>query len=157
MVSVAKGASEVLDEENRARLKQTLKDLSDVAQTVAARKDQMDQGLTGAAQSAENLAKMTKSLNEQVPALLARINKSAAALQTLTEELAQTSKAVGAVVSDTKPELEQFSRQTLPETSLLVAELRQLTGSLNRIARDIEREPDTLIFGRKHPSRGPGE
>jgi phospholipid/cholesterol/gamma-HCH transport system substrate-binding protein len=155
--TVAKGASEVLDEENRARLKQTLKDLSDVAQTVAARNDQMDQGLTGAAQSAENLAKMTKSLNEQVPALLARINKSAAALQTLTEELAQTSKAVGAVVSDTKPELEQFSRQTLPETSLLVAELRQLTGSLHRIARDIEREPDTLIFGRKHPSRGPGE
>ncbi len=155
--AVAKGASEVLDEENRARLKQTLKDLSDVAQTVAARKDQVDRGLSGALQSAENLAKMTTSLNEQVPALLARINKSAAALQTLTEELAQTSRAVGRVINDTKPELEQFSRQTLPETGALVTELRQLTSSLHRLALELEREPDQLVFGRKPPARGPGE
>lgn len=154
---LAKGASEVVDEENRARLKQTLKDLSEVAQTVAAHKDQLDRGLTGAERSADNLAKMTASLNEQVPLFLARINKSAVALQRLTDELAVTSKAVGTLVNETKPEVEQFSRQTLPESGQLVSELRQLTGTLNRVVRDLEREPNALVFGKQAPRRGPGE
>ncbi len=154
---LAKGASEVVDEENRVRLKQTLKDLSEVAQTIAAHKDQLDRGLTGAERSADNLAKMTLSLNEQVPLLLARINKSALSLQRLTDELAVTSKAVGALVNETKPEVEQFSRQTLPESSLLVSELRQLTGTLNRVVRDLEREPNALVFGKPAQRRGPGE
>lgn len=155
--TVAKGAAEVLDEDNRAALKHTIKDLSEVVQTVSAHKVQMERGLDSAAQSADNLVKVTVALNEQVPVLLARINKSAAALRTLTEELAQTSKAVGSVVNETKPELEQFSRQTLPETGLLVTELRQLAGTLSRVARDLEREPNSLVFGRTAPPRGPGE
>lgn len=155
--TVAKGAAEVLDEDNRAALKRTIKDLSEVAQMVAAHKAQVEHGLEGAAQSADNLVKVTGTLNEQVPALLAKINASAAALRTVTEELAHTSKAVGAVVKDTRPELERFSRQTLPETGLLVTELRQLAATLSRVARDLEREPNSLVFGRTAPSRGPGE
>ena len=154
---LAKAASDVVDEENRVRLKQTLRDLSDVAQAVASHKEQLDRGLTGAERSAENLAKMTGALDEQVPVLLAHINRSAAALQKLTDELATTSKAVGTLINDTKPEIEQFSRQTLPETAALVSELRQLTGTLNRVARDLEREPNALVFGRSSPRRGPGE
>lgn len=155
--TVVKGAGEVLDEENRLALKRTITDLSEVAQTVAAHKVQVEQSLNGAARSADNLVKVTTSLNEQVPVLLVRINKSAAALRMLTEELAQTSKAVGSVVKDTKPEIEQFSRQTLPETGLLVTELRQLAGTLTRVARDLEREPNVLVFGRPAAPRGPGE
>ena len=155
--TVAKGAAEVLDEENRTALKRTIKDLSGVAQTVAAHKAQMEQTLNGAARSADNLVKATASLNEQVPVLLTRINKSAAALGTLTQELAKISKAVGAVVNEARPELQQFSRQTLPETGLLVTELRQLANTLTRVARDLEREPNSLVFGRTAPPRGPGE
>lgn len=153
----AKGAADALDEENRAALKQTIKDLSDVVQSVAAHKHQIEESLTGAAQSAANLVKVTASLNEQLPVLLARINKSAAALGSMTEELAQTSKAVRSVVNESRPELQQFSRQTLPETGLLVTELRQLASTLTRVARDLEREPNSLVFGRTPAPRGPGE
>ena len=153
----AKGAADALDEGNRATLKQTIKDLSDVVQFVAAHKHQIEESLKGAAQSADNLVKVTASLNAQVPVLLARINKSAAALGTMTEELAQTSKAVRSVVNESRPELQQFSRQTLPETGLLVTELRQLASMLTRVARDLEREPNSLVFGRTPAPRGPGE
>lgn len=155
--TVARGAAEILDEENRAALKRTIKDLSEVARTAAAHKGEMERGLSGAAQSADNLVNVTASLNQQVPVLLARINKSAEALRTLTEELARTSQAVGAVVNETRPELQQFSRQTLPEAGALVAELRQLALTLTRVARDLEREPASLVFGRSTPRRGPGE
>ena len=153
----AKGAAEALDEENRAALKQTIKDLSDVVQSVAAHKAQIEDSLNGAARSTDNLAKVTATLNEQIPVLLARINKSAAALGTMTEELAQTSKSVRTVVNESRPELQQFTRQTLPETGLLVAELRQLASTLTRVARDLEREPNSLLFGRTPTPRGPGE
>jgi len=155
--ALAINAAQLMDEENRVRLKQTLKDVSEVAQTVAAHKEQLDRGLSGAAQSGESLAKITASLNDQVPRLLARINKSTSALQRLTDELATTSKAVGAVVNETKPEVEQFSRQTLPEVSLLVGELRHLTAALQGVARELEREPNALVFGRKIQPPGPGE
>ncbi len=155
--SAAKGAAKVLDEDNRILLKRTIKDLSDVAQTVATHKTQIEQSLNGAARSADNLVKLTASLNEQVPTLLAGLNKSVAALGTATDELARTSKTVGTVVNEARPELQQFTRRTLPEAGQLVTELRQLTGTLNRVARELEREPSSLVFGRKTPSRGPGE
>jgi phospholipid/cholesterol/gamma-HCH transport system substrate-binding protein len=153
----AKGAADALDEENRAALKHTIKDLSEVVQSVAAHKAQIEESLNGAARSADNLVKVTALLNEQVPVLLGRINKSTAALGAMTEDLAQTSKAVRSVVNESRPELQQFSRQTLPETGLLVTELRELAASLTRVAQDLEREPSSLVFGRTPPPRGPGE
>ncbi len=153
----AKGVANVLDEENRTVLKKTIKDLSDVAQTLAAQKVQIEHSLNGAAKSADNLVKLTTSLNAEVPTLLAGINKSVAALGTATDELARTSKTVGAVVSEAKPELQQFTKRTLPEAGQLVTELRQLTGTLTRVARELEREPSSLVFGKKAPARGPGE
>ena len=153
----AKGVANVLDEDNRTVLKKTIGDLSDVAQTIAAHKAQIEQSLNGAAKSADNLVKLTASLNAQVPPLLDGINKSVTALGTATDELARTSKSVGAVVNEAKPELQQLTKRTLPEAGLLITELRQLTASLTRVARELEREPSSLVFGRKAPSRGPGE
>ena len=155
--TAAKGAAKVLDEDNRTMLKRTIKDLSDVAQTIAAHKNQIEQSLNGAARSADNLVKLTASLNAEVPTLLAGINKSIATLGTATDELARTSKTIGAVVNEARPELQQLTRRTLPEVGLLVTELRQLTGTLTRVARELEREPSSLVFGRKTPARGPGE
>ncbi len=153
----AKGVAKILDEDNHTMLKRTIKDLSDVAQTIAAHKAQIEQSLNGAAKSADNLVKLTASLNAEVPTLLAGINKSVVALGTATDELARTSKTVGTVVNEARPELQQFTRRTLPEAGLLVTELRQLTSTLTRVARELEREPSALVFGRKAPSRGPGE
>lgn len=155
--TAARGAAKVLDDDNRAMLKRSIKDLSDVAQTIATHKTQIEQSLNGAARSADNLVKLTASLNAEVPILLAGINKSVATLGTATDDMARTSKAVGAVVNEARPELQQFTSRTLPEVGLLVTELRQLTGALTRVARELEREPSALVFGRKAPSRGPGE
>jgi phospholipid/cholesterol/gamma-HCH transport system substrate-binding protein len=155
--SAAVGVAKMLDEENQTLLKRTIKDLSDVAQTIASHKTQIDQSLNGAAKSADNLVKVTASLNAQVPTLLADINKSMVALDSATEELAKTSKTIGTVVNESKPELQQFTKRTLPEAGLLVTELRQLTGTLTRVARELEREPSSLVFGRKAQPRGPGE
>ncbi len=155
--TLAQDARGVIDQENRAALKQILSDLATVSRTLAARSARVDQGLAGAAQTAEHLAKLSRTLNEQIPTLLERVNRNAASLQAMTEELTHTSKAIGSLVNATKPNVEQFSRQTLAETGLLIADLRQLTATLQRVARQIEREPNALVFGRPPQPKGPGE
>ncbi|HSC56528.1 MAG TPA: MlaD family protein [Nitrospira sp.] len=154
---LSRQATAVIDEDNRAALRRILKDLSEVTQTLAARHEQVDKGLLNASQSAENLAKMTETINKQMPILLERVNKSAEALQVMTEELAKTGKTVSGLVQETRPDLQEFSRNTLAETGLLVSELRQLTGTLNRLAQDLEREPNALVLGRTPRPKGPGE
>lgn len=150
-------AQTLLNEENRSALKHILADLATVSKMLAMHGETVSRGMTGAARTADNLTKLTATLNEQVPLLLERVNKSAAALQTMTEELARTSKTVGDVVNTTKPNIEQFTRETLTETGRLVAELRQLTATLNRVAQELEREPNALVLGRSPLPRGPGE
>lgn len=157
LTTLSQNAAGVVDDDNRAALKQMLKDLAELTHTLAARNDRLDRGVVSAAQAAENLAKMTDALNKQIPSLVERVNKSAAALQTMTEELAQTSRAVGAVVRDSQPEIQQFTRQTLVETGQLVTEMRHLTATLQQVARQLEQEPSSLVFGKGRGPRGPGE
>ena len=100
---------------------------------------------------------LTETMSKQVPVLLERVNKSAAALQTMTEELAHTGRSVRSAVQESRPDIEQFTRQTLSETGALVTELRQLTGTMQRVARQLEQEPSSLVLGKKSQQRGPGE
>lgn len=157
VTTLSQNATAVVDEENRAALRQILKDLSGLTQTLAARSAGVDQGLVSASQAAEHVAMMTETMNKQMPLLLGRINKSAGALQAMTEELAHTGKTVRSALQESRPDLEQFTRQTLSETGLLVTELRQLTGTLQRVARQLEQEPSSLVLGKKSLPRGPGE
>jgi phospholipid/cholesterol/gamma-HCH transport system substrate-binding protein len=155
--TLSQNATAVVDEDNRAALKQILKDLSDMTRTVADHNEQVDKGLVSASQSAENVAKITETMNQQMPVLLERINRSTVALQTMTEELAHTGRAVRSAVQESRPDIEQFTRQTLSETGALVTELRALTGTLQRVARQLEQEPSSLVLGKKTSQRGPGE
>lgn len=154
---LAQNASLVLDEENRAQVRQMLKDLSEVTKVLAARSSQVDHGVQHAAQTAEQTARLTEQLGKQLPAVLDRISKSAAGLQQLSEELSRTSRSVGDMVGATRPGFEQFSRQTLTDAGLLVTEMRQLTATLNRVAQQVERQPNVLVLGRSGQPKGPGE
>lgn len=154
---LSQNTTAIVDEENRAAVRQILKDFSELTRTLAARSEGVDSGLVSASQAAENVARMTETMNKQMPALLERVNKSAAALQTMTEELAHTGRSVRSAVQESRPDIEQFTRQTLSETGALVTELRALTGTLQRVARQLEQEPSSLVLGKKTLQRGPGE
>ncbi|MEY4529215.1 MAG: hypothetical protein RL768_2934, partial [Nitrospirota bacterium] len=122
--TLSQNAAAVMDEDNRAAVRKILKDLSELTQMLAARSEGVDRGVRSASQAAEHVATMTETMNKQMPALLERVNKSAAALQTMTEELAHTSRVVRSALQESHPDIEQFTRQTLSETGALVTELR---------------------------------
>jgi phospholipid/cholesterol/gamma-HCH transport system substrate-binding protein len=155
--SLAQDARSAIDQENRLALKQILGDLAKLTQTMAAHRAELSDGIAKANQAVESFAAVGRKMDERLPEVLAETSASLSTLRSMSEEIARAGALLGATLEDSRPEVEQFTGQTLAETGLLVSELRQLTASLQRVAEDLEREPSALIFGRARPARGPGE
>ena len=147
----------LIDADTRAAFKQILADMAQLTHTLAVQSQRLDEGVGSAAEASQNLARLTRSLSEQLPALVDAVHTSTVALKEMTKDVGQASQSVGETFDQTRPGIERFSRRTLAETSLLVSELRQLTASLNRVVQQLETQPESFIFGRQSPPRGPGE
>ena len=121
----------LLDADNRRAIKKTLADLQKLSGTLASHSGLIDSTLADAAHAMKNTAR-------------------------LTDELAQLGQA-GGDASSTLKNTRQFTSQTLPEIQLLVTQLRDLTGSLQRVSNQLEQNPSVLLYGKPPARRGPGE
>jgi len=157
LYALSENATAFTNEENRSKVEGILNDLSELSHALTRHNESIGQGIERASEAAENLAILTATVNENMPGLIARIHQSASAVKTVAEELARTGKGLETVVQDSRPDIQQFTRETLGEAGQLVTELRQLTSTLQRVADQIERTPDSLIYGRPPQPRGPGE
>ncbi len=153
----SENAMAMMSEKNRIHLERTLADLSIISSTLAGQSDSISHAIETASESMENLAILTSTINEEIPPLLNRISQSAVAVKQVTEELARTGQTVEMVVQESRPDIERFTGETLGETGLLIAELRELTSTLQRVVQQVEQNPDSLVFGRTPSVRGPGE
>lgn len=145
--------NELVDSEARGSLKELLTNLAGLSETLTSREGQLDELLA----SASNAIKNTDQITAKVPVLVARMTDSVTAIQTMAQDIGRTSQAVTTLVTSNQQNIERFSQQTLADVSLLVGELRQLTNSLQGLARQLEQEPSSLLFGRRPLPRGPGE
>ena len=157
-------ARSVLTEKNREKLSRILDDLSKVTATLASKRGAFGEGVADGARAARNIADAAREIERQIPAVTARLTSAAEAVQDMAgeaaragKELAQTSGEVRKLVEVNRPNIERFTGRTLPEIDELVTELRQLAGSLERLSRNLEREPGSLFFGRPAGTPGPGE
>lgn len=151
--STSAGINSLLGPENQAAFKNALADLAAVARTVAARRADIDKGLTQAAKTFDNTARVTADLAP----VLERIGRSADALEKMGVEVARTSVSAGSAVDAMGADVKRFSVETLPELERLLGELSALTTSLRRLSDQTERDPRGLIFGRQPVPGGPGE
>jgi phospholipid/cholesterol/gamma-HCH transport system substrate-binding protein len=72
-------------------------------------------------------------------------------------ETAAAGAGAGKAVEATGAEVQRFSAQTLPELQRLMGELSELSAALRRLSEQTERQPESLLFGRRAPAAGPGE
>ena len=143
----------VLDEGNRASLKQTLANLERISGTLAARSAAIDSGVANAARTMENTARLSTELS----GLVERIQHSAEAFDRMSNEGARAAASTANAVEGTRADLHQLAGETVPEARQLMAELRELTASLRRFSDDLERNPAMLVRGKSAPKPGPGE
>ncbi len=143
----------ILSAENQAAFRSALADIAIVARTIAARRDTIDAGITQAGRTLDNTARATV----QLEAVVARIGRSADAVEKMGNEVARTSLSAGKAVDAVGADVKRFSTETLPELERLLGELGALSTSLRRLSEQTTRDPRGLIFGRTPVPDGPGE
>lgn len=139
----------LLDADNRREVKKTLADLETLSNTLAARSKLIDSSLVDAAHTMKNTARLTDELTQLAP----RVQRSADAFDRMSNQLGHAGASAGSALDSTR----QFTDETLPEIQKLVTQLRDLTGSLQRISDQIEQNPSVLLYGKPAAKRGPGE
>ena len=143
----------LLDEGNRAALKETLASLALVSRTLAARSEAIDAGVANAARTMENTAR----LSGEISGLVERIRRSAEAFERMSSEVKRDAASVATAVEGARADLHQATRDTVPEARQLIVELRDLTTSLRRFSDQLERNPAMLVHGKPAAKAGPGE
>ncbi len=151
--STSNSINALLSEENLQSIRTTLANLSAVSQTLAARRQTLDQGIAGAARTFDHMAAATEDLKP----LLERIGRSVDALEKMGNEAAQASKTAGQTIDSVGGDVKRFTADTLPEVQRLLGELAVLTTSLRRLSERIEGSPGGLLVGRRPVPPGPGE
>ncbi len=147
--STSNNINAILSDENQASFKHALADIAQVAHTIALRKETLDAGMTDAARTLNN----TAHASAQLDPVIQRIERSAAAVEKMGNEVALASKTVNAIGADVK----RFTAETMPELERLLGELSVLATSLRRLTEQTERNPSSLLFGRRPVPEGPGE
>lgn len=151
--STSNGLNQLLNKENQAAFKSALADIATVARAIAVRKNTIDAGITNAASTFENTARLAK----QAGPMIDRIARSADSVGKMGDEVARTSATAGNTANSIGADVKRFTAETIPELERLLGELSVLSASLRRLSEQTERNPAGLLFGRKSVPEGPGE
>ncbi|HEX4326594.1 MAG TPA: MlaD family protein [Burkholderiales bacterium] len=143
----------LLSDENRAALQRTLADISTITHTIAARKDNIDSTLA----NADKLFEQGNRAMAEVGPAIQRIDRSAEAIRKMAENASAASVEAGNTVHAVGGDVKRLTSETLPEFERLMREMDDLASSLRRLSDNFERNPNSLLFGRAPPKKGPGE
>jgi phospholipid/cholesterol/gamma-HCH transport system substrate-binding protein len=149
---IASSLKDVTDKESRAAMRKTMVNLAELTGALKQREKELDKFFSSADRTLEN----TREATEKLPALFSRATETAAALENMAQQIDRTSKSVDSLLAGSQQDVQRFTNQTLSEAGLLIAEIRQLTERLQRLAQQVEQNPRSLLFGRR-PVPGPGE
>jgi len=145
---------DVLSDENRARFTDTLENVRKISANLAQHSDEIAVNAGAALKAAAGLfTNLDNSYSKQgglKDQLSVALDKGAVALadfDRLVKGLETTNQQLGGAVQDLRPGLRNFSQHTLGDVDALVAETRQFISGLSRLASQLERDPQRLLFG----------
>ena len=150
---VSNSINAVLDDDNRRAFKKLVADMATLSATLAARKGSIDATLQGMARSADNTAKASAEL----PQLMERMAKSAAALEKMAGDASRASVSVRKTMSGVDGGLVQVTDKVVPELDQTLSEMHELSASLKRLSEEVGRNPNMLLLGKQPAAPGPGE
>ena len=155
-VEIGERVKQLLDDENRARVRRTLAGLEEAAQRAsnAARKLEPSlEAMPGLIAEARSVASDTRASIRKADQLISSVNGLALKLDqridTLTravasvEEVGVTARALG--------------EETVPRVNGLVDALAKDTHALGRVIDKLDEQPQSLLFGTPPGAPGPGE
>lgn len=150
---ISKQISQILSEQNREALTSILNNFSRVTDTLASNRNRIDQSLKNLQRITQSSAKATARL----PQTLELLNHSLEQLDQLSQGLNQASASLVKLGQAGQSGMQRVLRTTIPELDSLLVDLRQATNHIDRLARELERQPSSLLRGSVPRRPGPGE
>jgi phospholipid/cholesterol/gamma-HCH transport system substrate-binding protein len=138
--------------DTRGTLVQVLRNLERISGTLAA----SDQAVVEALRRANAILGDTADAIGRLPAVVDRAGDTLAAFQGTTASIGKAVANLDGLIAELRVDLERVSAGTVGQTGPLIAEMRQATLALKRLAGDLDRQPNLLIYGRTRRP-GPGE
>lgn len=140
---------ELLGQEERAVIRAAISDTGRTAAHLAVASGTLETQLQRLGPLLDDFARALGDLAEKGGATLDRAGEAAQAI-------GQAARQLDRVALDAAPGVKALARDGMPELVALLRDLRGLAGRLDRIATDLEQDPNLLLYGR--PRRpGPGE
>ena len=150
---VMKRINTLLSDENQVQISRSLQ-----AVEVATRQlSSVAQSLEPAVRSSEALVADARKTFQQADKLLAEIsttNRELAKRLDAIERVAGSAERAGGAVEKLA---DSVASETLPRINALADELARTSRSLDRLATSLKEQPQSLVFGRKPGTPGPGE
>lgn len=136
----------LLQPQNRESVRNILEHIDKLTAALASRDKALQVGVDHAVRTLENTAKVSADL----PELVSSIKDAAKSLEVMANGLTQT-------FEHSQHDIEAFTQQTLPETTQMISNLRDLSTDLQRLTRELDRDPSVVLYGRRTAMPGPGE
>jgi phospholipid/cholesterol/gamma-HCH transport system substrate-binding protein len=143
----------LLEPKNRESVRNILAHIDALTATLASRDQALQAGVDHAVKTLENTAKASADL----PELVAGIKGTAQALERMANQLTSAGSGLTQTVEHSRHDVDAFAQQTLPEAAQLVSNLRDLSNDLQRLTRELDRDPSAVLYGRRTTPPGPGE
>jgi phospholipid/cholesterol/gamma-HCH transport system substrate-binding protein len=154
VIALVERASNMLSEQNQAAISETLANINQVSGAVAGRSDQIESIIVDADATVAEMRgamaamrQLTESLNGRFNEVAGNVDQTMAAARGTADSLTALSNELTAMAAENRAPVRDFTSVGLYELSLLVNELRTLTGSLTRLTDKVENDPARFFFG----------
>jgi phospholipid/cholesterol/gamma-HCH transport system substrate-binding protein len=126
---------------NTNRLTDALADRGpEIAATLAQTRIAIEQAGNAAEQIGQLAGTTNTLIDSDVRPAMQNLNKAIAAAE-------QSATALNGAISDARPGLQAFSKQTVPEVGQLVHDLREMAAALSSVAQKVDQQGATSLIG----------
>jgi phospholipid/cholesterol/gamma-HCH transport system substrate-binding protein len=145
---IADNLNEMLSPANRLALSETLNNLRDLSQHLADRRPEIDVFLADSDAAVKEIGaagaefrKVAENLQQSIGPATQEAQEALRAFGQMAQSFEATSAQMNALLAENREPLRQFSGTALYEATDLLAQMRELIGSMARITQEIERDP----------------
>ena len=147
-------ATVLLNTENRQAIAKTLQNMAAVSQNLAAAAPALEELLRTTNATMARIDRITAATEPDIKQTLAASAKTMRAAEgalgeteTTMQAFGRTAGTVNSILEENRRPLRDFTHVTLYDVNSFIAELRELTISMRRVANELSRDPAGFIFG----------
>jgi len=159
---IADNLNAMLSTQNRDAMTETLSNLRDLSVNLNSHQDQinslLDNGNTAVSNFSEagaSLKNLADQLNKSANTMTGDAREAVKSFQQMSAAFKNTADQLNGMITDNRGPLKQFTGSALYEATDLIAQLRELAGSMARISEEIERDPARFFLSDRNKGVNP--